>query len=187
MQSFLEWLPINDDLDAEFHFWVAELKAALILGFVFAVAVGLAILALPGRVGGGDGFAFLKEYWSYVTEAAFWLGMLTGLLWSAGKRFGAAVGGSQPWRKAADCSEREVCARSFGMWGMFAALAGLALWLAHEITVIATGGGPASLVTGALLPLWSACFLSAVAFLLIAAIGRQRRAPAPARRPPPLG
>lgn len=175
MGRFLEWLPINEDVEAELRYWVGQLRSALGLAFTFAIATGLAIAAVPGEVGGGDGYAFLKEYWTYLAEAAFWLGMLTGLLWGLGKRFGSALAGSLPWHKAEECSDGELRARCFGQWGMFAALAGLGLWLAHEITVIASEGGPASLFTGALEPLWSACFLSAAAFLVIAAVGRRRR------------
>lgn len=183
MERLLQWLPVNDDVEAELHYWVGQLRSALGLALAFAVATGVGIAVLPGEVGGGDGYAFLKEYWTYVTEAAFWLGMLSGLLWGAGKRFGSALAGSLPWHKAEECSEGEVQGRCFGQWGVFSALAGLGLWLAHEITVIASEGGPAALFTSALEPLWSACFLSAAAFVALAAIGRWLRRGAVPRLP----
>ena len=55
-----------------------------------------------------------------------------------------------------------------------------------EITAVATGGGPAALVTGAFAPLWAACVLSAAAFLLVACLGRRRRSSKPPGRDPKI-
>lgn len=186
MGDFLDWLPINDDVEAEFYYWAGELRAAVVKAAAFAGFTGLAIAIVPGAAADDAGIGFAKSYWPHLVEVAFWLGLLVGLLWGAAKRFGAALAGSQPWREPARCGEREATARFFGQWGMFAALAGLALWMAHEITAVATGGGPAALFTGAFAPLWAACFLSAAAFLLVACLGRRRRSSKPPGRDPKI-
>ncbi len=173
MNSFLNWLPINDNVEAEFFYWAGELRAAVIKALTFALASGLAIALCPGVAGGTDGFAFVKNYWPHLVEISFWLGLLTGLLWSAGKRFGSAVAGSPPWREEVQCTDQENGARFFGQWGMFCAMAGTALWMAHEITAIATAGGPAAVLTSSLAPLWMACFLTAAVFLAYAHLRRR--------------
>ncbi|MBK7899971.1 MAG: hypothetical protein KA603_09065 [Azonexus sp.] len=181
MHKLLDRLPLNTDVEAEFHYWTGQLRGAVVTALVVAVACGAAITLLPGRAEDPDGYGFMKAHWPHLLEVAFWFGLLVGLVWSAAKRLGGALAGSLPWKPEADCCEQESSARLFGGWGMFLALAGSLFWLAHQIALVA--GGPADGLQATLAPLWMASL--ATAPVLLAAAWYHR--PRPARPPRPFG
>lgn len=166
------WLPINDDVDAEFHFWKDELLASLRLALLFAVATGALIGLWPAGDGRQQGLAFARDYWTYLVEAAFWLGYLIGLLWGAGKRLGAALAGSLPWAPPRADGGREATARFFGQWAAFFVLAGGLVYLARGLLAVVE---PKLLAFGgALAPVQLAAFLTAAVFTLFALLARRR-------------
>ena len=117
MHKLLDRLPLNTDVEAEFHYWTGQLRGAVVTALVVAVACGAAITLLPGRAEDPDGYGFMKAHWPHLLEVAFWFGLLVGLVWSAAKRLGGALAGSLPWKPEADCCEQESSARLFGGWG----------------------------------------------------------------------
>ncbi len=154
---------VNDDVENEFRYWVRELLAALRLAAVFAVATGGLIALLP-RVEGHPGFVFLKDFWPYLVETAFWLGMFVGMLWSAGKRLGAGLAGTLPWKEAE--SSRADTGRFFGQWSAFAALLAFSLWLASHLAQAAQLD-VARFIADGLAPVITASWLAAGLFALI--------------------
>lgn len=159
---------VNDDVENEFRFWLRELLAALRLGLLLGVAAALLIALLP-RGEGHPGFAFARDFWIYLTECAFWLGMFVGMLWSAGKRLGAALAGTLPWREAV--GGRADTGRFFGQWAAFAALLGFSLWLASQLAQAAR-----SEILEGFAPLMTASWLSAGLFALVTVACRPARA-----------
>lgn len=170
---------INEDADSELRYWVQALLSALRTGTVLALACGLLIAALP--VGGGPASEFARDFWPWLVECAFWLGMMLGMLWGAGKRLGSALAGTLPWVDTND--ERVASGRVFGHWAAFAALAGFCLWLARQIALAAGMHGMADLIAN-LAPLATACWLSAGIFAVVAGAGRARRLMRHSRIPP---
>lgn len=170
--------PINDDVESEYRFWLQGLRSAIGLGAVFAVATGLFILLLP-KGSGHPGGEFAGDFWPYLVEVAFWLGMFGSLLWGGSKRLGMAMASSLPWR--APGSEREATGRLFGLWSAFAAMSGFFLWLAHEVALAAGLTGVVA-VLAALTPIATACWLAAGLFAAIALIHRPRPRSSPAPR-----
>lgn len=166
---------INEDIDGELCYWVRALLAALRLGALLALACGLLVAALPAADDPASEFA--RGFWPWLVECAFWLGMLLGMLWAAGKRIGASLAGTLPWIETAD--ERIATGRLFGQWAAFTALAGFCVWLAGKVAVAAGMPGMAGLIAG-LDPLATACWLSALLFVLVTGASRVRR-PAPRR------
>lgn len=169
---------INEDADSELHYWIGALLVALRLGTAFALICGVAIAALPG---GDAASEFARDFWPWLVECAFWLGMLLGMLWGAGKRLGSSLAGTLPWLETPD--ERVTAGRTFGHWAAFAVLLGFCLWLARQIALAASMQGMAELIDG-LAPLATACWLSAGIFALVAAASRPRRPVRHSRIPP---
>lgn len=167
--------PINDDADSELRFWMNELLASVLLGGAFALAAGLLIAALPK---GGDypGAQFAWEFWPYLVECGFWLGMFVGLLWGTSKRLGMGLAAAQPWQ--APRSERESTGRFFGQWSAFAACAGFFLWLTPQVAMAAGLEGAALLA--ALAPVEATCWIAAGLFAIVAVAHRPRRRAWPA-------
>lgn len=87
---------VNDDLENEFRYWVRELIGALKHGAIFAVVVGVLIAVVPEN---GPATAFARDFWPYLAETGFWLGMFVAMLWSAMKRAAAVVTGVLPWQR----------------------------------------------------------------------------------------
>lgn len=169
---------INEDADRELRFWMNELFAALKLGAFFAVATGVLIALLP-KGEGHPGGEFLGDFWPYVVECAFWLGMFVGMLWGAGKRMGSALAGTLPWQEPKE--ERAATGRFFGQWSAFAALMGFFLWFTPQVAHAAGMGGMA-LFTSGFLPLSTACWIAAGVFAGVALLSRKgRRAGLPRR------
>ena len=167
--DFRRW-PINDDADSELRFWMNELLASLGLGGIFALAMGLLIAFLPK----GDAYPagqFAWEFWPYLVEVAFWLGMFVGLLWGTGKRVGMGLAAALPWQ--APRSERESTGRFFGQWSAFTACAGFFLWLAPQVALAADMPEVAAPMA-VLEPVGTACWLAAVLFATIAVAHRPR-------------
>lgn len=156
---------INEDTDSELRYWINSLLAALGAGAAFAVAAGLLIAGLADA-------GFARDFWPWLVECAFWLGMLLGMLWAAGKRIGSALAGALPWREAQDPAE--ATGRFFGQTGAFSALVGFSLWLTHSVALAAQLDGLAAL-SRELAPLSAACWLAAALFAAIACGCRQRR------------
>lgn len=171
--------PINDDADSELRFWMNELLASLCLGGVFALAAGLLILALPK---GADypGAQFAWEFWPYLVECGFWLGMFVGLLWGSSKRLGMGLAATQPWK--APRSERESTGRFFGQWSAFAACAGFFLWLTPQVA-LAAGVPEVVALMAAMAPVETACWITAGLFAAVAVAHRPRRRGLPASGP----
>lgn len=162
--------PINEDADQELRYWMNELFGALRIGAVFAVATGLLITALP-KGENHPGGQFLGDFWPYLVECAFWLGMLIGMLWGAGKRMGSALAGTLPWQEPKE--ERAATGRFFGQWSAFAALMGFFLWFTPQVA-LAAGMGDMALLTAGFLPVSSACWIAAGVFALVALVSRKR-------------
>lgn len=162
--------PINDDVESEFRFWVKGLRRSIGLGAVFALAMGLFIAVLPkgSEYPGGE---FAWNFWPYLVEVAFWLGMFAGLLWWASKRLGTALASTLPWQEPR--SDRESTGRFFGQWSAFAAMAGFFLWLAHEVALAAELTAVAT-VLAAFTPIATTCWLAAGLFAAVAIAYRPR-------------
>jgi hypothetical protein len=169
----IKWT-INEDADSELRYWMNALLAALGLGLVVAVATGLAIALLPAGEA-GSGLEFVRSFWPYLVECAFWLGMFVGLLWGTGKRMGASLAGTLPWQELHE--QRRATGRQFGQWSAFAALCGLFLWLVREIAV-AAGMKEMALFAAGFTPLATTCWIAAALFAVVALVSRRQ----PARR-----
>jgi hypothetical protein len=172
---------VNDDLESEFRYWLTELLGALKAGALLGVATGLAIALLP-RMPSDSAIGFIRDFWVYLVEFAFWLGMLLRMLWSAGKRIGAGLGGSLPWQEPK--SEMAGTARFFGQSSTFAAMLALALWLVILIGATSPGDAAADVVSGIAKPLMTASWLATGLFALVAlacrlALHERRKAPGP--------
>jgi amino acid transporter len=87
------------------------------------------------------------------------------MLWSAGKRLGAALGGSLPWQEAD--GDKAGTARFFGQCAAFAAMVGFSLWLAALTAKVADVAAMADFID-ALAPLTTATWLAAGIFALVA-------------------
>lgn len=168
------WPAINEDIDAEFSYWLRELLAAVRLAAIAALAGGMVIAALPDA-GAGTATDFAQKLWPQLVECAFWLGMFVGLLWGAGKRLGAALAGGLPWQDLAG-QERRATGRQFGQWAAFTAMFGFFVWLSHQVALIIQSGGDSPLVaaTAALAPLWQAGFIASGIFAAVALACRRR-------------
>ena len=165
MGDFLDWLPINDDVEAEFcDYWAGELRAAVVKAAAFAGSPAWPSPSCPARrptMAASGSPSPTGPTWSRSPSGSVCWSGCSG----AAKRFGAALAGSQPWREPARCGEREATARFFGQWACSPPWPASPPWMAHEITAVATGGGPAALFHRRLRsPLWAACFPSAAAF-----------------------
>jgi hypothetical protein len=172
---------VNDDVESEFRYWLSEFLAALKTGALFGLATGLVIALLP-RMPADSGIGFIRDFWVYLVEFAFWLGMLLSMLWSAGKRIGAALAGSLPWQ--APQSERAATARFFGQSASFAAMIALSLWLAVLVARASPDDAVAAVVSGIAQPLLTASWLAAAIFAVVALVCRlalqaRRKAPRP--------
>lgn len=176
----LRWA-INEDVDRELRYWINELLAALGLGAVFALATGFVIAVLPAGEShpGGE---FLQDFWPYLVECAFWLGMFLGMLWGAGKRLGSALAGTLPWQEPRE--ERAATGRFFGQWSAFAALMGFFLWFTPQVA-LAAGMGDMAMFAAGFIPLSTACWIAAGVFAVVALVSRQR--PRGRRADGPLG
>lgn len=161
---------INEDADRELCYWMNELFAALKLGAVFAVATGILIAFLP-KGDGHPGGEFLGDFWPYVVECAFWLGMFVGMLWSAGKRMGSALAGTLPWQEPKE--ERAATGRFFGQWSAFTALAGFFLWFTPQVA-LAAGLADMAAATAGFIPVSTACWIAAGVFAGVALFSRRR-------------
>ena len=171
---------INDDADNELRFWMNELLASLGLGGVFALATGLLIAALP-KGDGNPGGQFAWEFWPYIVECAFWLGMFVGLLWGTSKRLGMGLAAALPWK--APSSDRERTGRFFGQWSAFAACTGFFLWLTPQVA-LALDMPEVMAPMAAFAPVEMACWLAAGLFAAVAMAHRPRRRQLPASRQP---
>lgn len=169
--------PINDDVESEYRFWLTGFKASIGLGTLFALAMGLCIALLPKGSGHPVG-EFAWDFWPYLVEVAFWLGMFGGLLWAGSKRLGMALASTLPWQEPRD--EREASGRFFGQWSAFAAMAGFFLWLAYEVALAADLTAMAT-VLAALTPIATTCWIAAGLFAAVALAHRPHR-PWPASR-----
>lgn len=96
--SHWSWPTINEDVDAEFHFWKEQLVVSAGLAIALAVLVGLAIALWPATANNTVSLAFAREFWVLIAECAFWLGFLIGLLRAGLWRIGAALIGRLPWQ-----------------------------------------------------------------------------------------
>lgn len=166
--------PINEDVDSELQFWVDQLRNSVGIGAVLAVATGLLIAILPK---GSDYPAgeFAWNFWPYLVEVAFWLGMFAGLLRGASQRLGMALAATLPWQDPR--SDREATGRFFGQWSAFAALLGFFLWLAGHVAQ-ATGITEMAVLLAAFTPLQTVCWISAGLFAAVAVAHRRRSRPA---------
>ncbi|MBS1191423.1 MAG: hypothetical protein H6R10_3215 [Rhodocyclaceae bacterium] len=165
----LRW-NINEDADRELRYWMNELFAALGSGAVFALATGGLIALVPGGEDHAGG-QFARDFWPYLVECAFWLGMFVGMLWGAGKRIGSALAGSLPWQEAKE--DRQMTGRFFGQWSAFAALMGFFLWFTPQVA-LAAGLGDMALFTAGFIPVSTACWLAAGLFAAIALASRRQ-------------
>lgn len=163
--------PINDDADSELRFWMNELLASLAFGAIFALAVGLLIAAQPK--GEGNPLAqFAWEFWPYIVECGFWLGMFVGLLWGTGKRLGMGLAAARPWQPPR--SERESTGRFFGQWSAFTGCTGFFLWLTPQVA-LAAGMPEVSTLMAAMAPIETTCWIAAGLFAVVAVAHRPRR------------
>lgn len=166
MKTF-SWFAINEDVEAEFRYWLAEFQAALGMALVFTVATSLLIAVLP-RTGAASNFA--NDFWPALIECAFWLGLFIGLAWGAGKRLGASLAGSLPWQAL---PERQHTGRLFGQWAAFAALVGFFLWFTQQAALAAGDTGMIAF-SNSLAPLGTACYFATAIFALVALACRRK-------------
>jgi hypothetical protein len=122
----LQWIAINDDVNAEFDFWKRRLLVSVWTATAFAVATGMAIALWPPGSGSEQLRRFALDVWPMFVEAAFWLGFLFGLLWSAALRLGSGLSGILPWVPSHQISRTEAttrmlaqCAGGLGLAGVF--------------------------------------------------------------------
>lgn len=163
--------PINDDVESEYRFWLQGFRASIGLGTVFAVATGLLIALLPkGSAHPAGEFAW--NFWPYLVEVAFWLGMFGSLLWAGSKRLGLALASALPWQEPR--SDREATGRFFGQWSAFAAMTGFFVWLAYEVA-LAAGINELAAALAALTPVATACWIAAALFAAVALTTRRPR------------
>ena len=167
----MQW-KINEDAEEELSYWLRQLRDALVLGAVFSLATGILIALLP-RGEGHPGAGFARDFWPYLVECAFWLGMFLGMLWGAGKRMGSALAGTLPWQELDE--ERRATGRFFGQWSALAALLGFFLWFTPQVA-LAAGMGDMARLTEGFLPFSTACWLAAILFAAIALVSRRRSA-----------
>jgi len=162
--------PINEDVDSEFHFWVTELRNSVAFGTALALVVGLGIALLPkgSEYPGGE---LAWNFWPYLVEVAFWLGMFAGLLRAAGQRFGMALASMLPWQEPHN--DNESTGRFFGQWSAFAAMLGFFVWLAHQ-AALAAGLTEVAAVLAAFTPLEMVCWITAGLFAAVAITHRRR-------------
>lgn len=162
--------PINEDVESEFHFWVKGLRTSVGLGGVSALALGIFIAILPkgSEYPGGE---FAWNFWPYLVEVAFWLGMFAGLLRGGSQRLGMALASTLPWQEPR--SDRESTGRFFGQWSAFVAMLGFFLWLAYQLA-LATGMAEVAALLAAFTPLETACWISAGLFAAVALAHRSR-------------
>lgn len=166
---YMRW-NINEDADRELRYWVNQLLAALGLGAAFALATAILIAGLPaGEENAGATFA--RDFWPYLVECAFWLGMFVGMLWGAGKRLGSALAGTLPWQETKE--DRVATGRFFGQWSAFSALMGFFLWFTPQVAIAAGMEGMIRFSEG-FLPLSTACWIAAGVFAGVALISRRR-------------
>lgn len=167
--------PINEDVENELQFWINELRNSVAFGTLLAVACGLVIAILPkgSEYPGGE---FAWNFWPYLVEVAFWLGMFAGLLRAASQRFGMALASTLPWEEAH--GDRESSGRFIGQWSAFTALLGFFLWLAYQF---ALGAGMTEMVVilAAFTPLETVCWIAAGLFAAVAIAHRRRLGPVP--------
>lgn len=162
--------PINDDVESEYRFWLQGFRASVGLGAVFAVAMGLVIAVLPkGSMHPVGEFAW--NFWPYLVEVAFWLGMFGRLLWTGSQRLGLALASTLPWQ--APGSDREATGRFFGQWSAFAAMTGFFVWLAYEVA-LAIGTPEVATALAVFAPIATACWIAAGLFAAIALMQRPR-------------
>ena len=162
--------PINEDVESEFRFWAKGLRTSVEIGAVLAVAVGLFIAVLPKGSEYPVG-EFAWNFWPYLVEVAFWLGMFAGLLRGASQRLGMALASALPWQEPH--SERESTGRFFGQWSAFAAMLGFFLWLAYHVA-LAAGMTEVVALLAAFTPLRTVCWITAGLFAAVAIAHRRR-------------
>ncbi|KXB30651.1 hypothetical protein AT959_07875 [Dechloromonas denitrificans] len=165
--------PINEDIESEFRFWARGLQNSVGLGAICALAFGLLIAALPKGIEypGGE---FARNFWPYLVEVAFWLGMFAGLLWGGSQRLGMALAATLPWQEPH--SDRESTGRFFGQWAVFAALLGFFLWLAHQLA-LGTGMAEVAAVFAAFTPIKTVCWIAAGLYAAVAIAHRRQSRP----------
>ncbi len=167
--------PINEDVDSEFHFWVKELRTSVAFGAVLALAMGFLIALLPKGSEYPDG-EFAWNFWPYLVEVAFWLGMFAGLLRAASQRLGMALASTLPWQEPH--GDRESTGRFFGQWSAFAAMLGFFLWLAYQVA-LGAGMTEVAMVFAAFTPLQTVCWITAGLFAAVAITHRHCSPPKP--------
>ena len=162
--------PINEDVESEFRFWVKNLRNSVELGAILALAMGFLIFVLPKGIEypGGE---FAGNFWPYLIEVAFWLGMFAGLLWGGSQRFGMALAATLPWQEPH--SDRESTGRFFGQWAAFAAMLGFFLWLAYQVA-LGAGMTEVASVLAAFTPLKTVCWIAAGLYAAVAIAHRRR-------------
>ena len=162
--------PINEDVESEFHFWVTGFRTSIAFGTVLALVTGLVIAILPkGNEYPGGELAW--NFWPYLVEVAFWLGMFAGLLRAAGQRFGMALASMLPWQEPHD--DKESTGRFFGQWSAFAAMLGFFVWLAYQVA-LAAGLSELAAMLAAFTPLEVVCWITAGLFAGVALAHRRR-------------
>lgn len=161
---------INEDVESEFQFWVKQLRTSLGFGAALAVATGLVIAVLPkgSEYPGGE---FAWNFWPYLVEVAFWLGMFAGLLRGASQRIGMALASTLPWQEPQ--SDREATGRFFGQWSAFVAMLGFFLWLAGQVAP-AAGMTEVAALLATFTPLETVCWITAGLFAAVALAHRRR-------------
>lgn len=167
--------PINEDIESEFRFWAKGLRTSIACGAVLALAVGLLIAVLPKGSAYPDG-EFAWNFWPYLLEVAFWLGMFASQLRTASQRLGMALAATLPWQEPH--GERESTGRFFGQWAAFVAMLGFFLWLSYQFA-LGTGMPEVVAAFAAFQPLETVCWISAGLFAAVA-LAHRRRPPAKA-------
>lgn len=163
--------PINEDVESEFRFWAQGLRTSIACGAVLALTVGLLIAVLPKGSAYPDG-EFAWNFWPYLLEVAFWLGMFASQLRTASQRLGMALAATLPWQEAH--GERESTGRFFGQWAVFIAMLGFFLWLAYQFA-LGAGMPEVAAVFAAFQPVEAVCWISAGLFAAVAVMHRRRR------------
>lgn len=135
--NLFQRLAINEDVDAEFHFWKTQFVFSAWTAVAFAVATGFAIAAWPAGVGDAEMRAFARDFWTLLAECMFWLGFLLGLMWAGAKRFGCALSGTLPWQTVRQLGTQLARARLLGQLAACSFLLAVGFWLTGRFAAIA--------------------------------------------------
>jgi len=144
--DFLQWLHINEDVDAEFTYWKNHFLISAWMAAGFAVGAGAMIALWPAGFGNPELRGFARGIWPLFVECAFWLGFLLGLLWAAAKRMGSGLAGVLPWEPRRRLTRTSALVRGCGQAAGGIGLLGVVLWMTSHCVSAFAGAEMAALL-----------------------------------------